>query len=137
MSLSSCPAPHPNGQFLQLKKKNSITASPADALLLSNPTVSTRARVCVCVSGFPIRRVFDEFMQRYGAISPSASNIDALLYDLVQKVRCDYGWKIPIGRFHWNFHRKIPLELPSEDSIGIFHGTFFMTLCEVSKYRKK
>ena len=48
---------------------------------------------CPCRSllfpGFPIRRVFDEFMQRYGAISPSASNIDALLYDLVQKVSCN------------------------------------------------
>lgn len=37
--------------------------------------------------GFPIRRVFDEFMQRYGCISPSALNIDSLLSDLVQKVR--------------------------------------------------
>lgn len=37
--------------------------------------------------GFPIRRVFDEFLQRYGCISPSATNIDALLQDLVQKVR--------------------------------------------------
>lgn len=37
--------------------------------------------------GFPIRRMFDEFMQRYGCISPSATGIDSLLSDLVQKVR--------------------------------------------------
>lgn len=36
--------------------------------------------------GFPIRRVFDEFLQRYGCISPSATSIDALLHELVQKV---------------------------------------------------
>lgn len=44
-----------------------------------------------CTAGFPIRRVFDEFLQRYGAISPSASNIDALLADLVEKVRRGHG----------------------------------------------
>lgn len=37
--------------------------------------------------GFPIRRHFEEFMQRYGCISPSATNLDALLQDLVNKVR--------------------------------------------------
>lgn len=42
--------------------------------------------------GFPIRRVFDEFVQRYACISPSATNIDALLQDLVAKVRLDSAW---------------------------------------------
>lgn len=47
--------------------------------------------------GFPIRRVFDEFMQRYSCISPSAMNIDSLLSDLVQKVGAGCGLTVWIG----------------------------------------
>lgn len=39
------------------------------------------------VSGFPIRRDFDEFVQRYGAISPGAHDVDELLASLLELVR--------------------------------------------------
>eukprot|EP00904_Undaria_pinnatifida_P002449 jgi/Undpi1/12204/HiC_scaffold_5.g01880.m1 len=84
MSTLNATDPH----FIRCMKPNSEKAGDmfVTPMMLEQLRYSGLLEVCtIRKMGFPIRRMFDEFMQRYGAISPSASNIDSLLYDLVQK----------------------------------------------------
>ncbi|CAN0359677.1 unnamed protein product [Ectocarpus sp. 6 AP-2014] len=84
MSTLNATDPH----FIRCMKPNSEKAGDlfVTPMMLEQLRYSGLLEVCtIRKMGFPIRRVFDEFMQRYGCISPSATNIDSLLSDLVQK----------------------------------------------------
>lgn len=86
MSTLNATDPH----FIRCMKPNSEKAGDmfVTPMMLEQLRYSGLLEVCtIRKMGFPIRRVFDEFVQRYGCISPSAPSIDTLLSDLVKKVR--------------------------------------------------